>query len=305
MTKRSTLLYSLLLMLTAIIWGFGFIVVKNSLDDFTTLYLLAFRFTIGATGMCLVFFKKLKKITLSDIKCGSILGFFMFIAFTFQIKALDYTTVGKNAFLTAAYVVLVPLLCWFLYKKRPNINSFIATFLCMIGIGLLSLDSSFNINLGDFLTLICACFYALHIVFSDTYIKKHDPIILNILQLSFAAIYAWITAPIFEPFPSAFHLDSTIGILYLGIACTMLAFLFQAIGQKNTPPAVASLILSTESVFGCLFSVVLLGEVLDAKMLVGCLLIFISILISDIGIDIKVLFSRFKRENIKQLNEDI
>ncbi|BCN31461.1 DMT family transporter [Anaeromicropila herbilytica] len=287
--RKSTLQYSLLLFVTAIIWGGGFIVVKTSLDTVSTLYLLAFRFTIGAIGMSIIFFNKLIKISKSDVICGIILGFLMFIAFTFQIYALNYTTVGKNAFLTAAYVVLVPFFSYLIRKTRLNSSSYLATLICMLGIGLLSLDTSFSINIGDLLTLLCAAFYALHIVFSDIFMneKHHDPIIMNIMQLGFAACFAWITAPFFETFPTEFNANFITGILYLGIACTMLAFLFQAIGQKNTSPHIAAIILSTESVFGCIFSVLLLNETMTLKMILGCILIFISIILSDIGLDFK------------------
>lgn len=287
--RNKSIFYSFLLLFTAIIWGLGFIVVKNSLDYMTTLYLLAFRFTIGALGMCLVFHKKLRMINMETLKSGLLLGAFLFIAFTFQITALEYTTVGKNAFLTAAYVVLVPLLDWAIKKIRPGANSFIATIPCIIGIGLLSLDSSLTINLGDVLTLICAVFYALHMVVSDIYMKKgQNPIILNVLQITFAGVFSWIFAFFFEPFPKmAFQAGSIQGILYLGIGCTMLAFLFQMIGQSHTSPSTSSLLLSTESLFGVMFSVLLLGETINGKMILGFGLIFIAIIMSDIGIDFK------------------
>ncbi|ROR30829.1 drug/metabolite transporter (DMT)-like permease [Mobilisporobacter senegalensis] len=289
--KNKNLFYSFLLLFTAIIWGLGFIVVKNSLDYMTFLYLLAFRFSIGALGMCFIFHKKLRKIRIENIKSGLLLGGFLFIAFTLQIKALEYTTVGKNAFLTAAYVVLVPLLDWAIKKIRPGISSFMATIPCITGIGLLSLDSSLSMNLGDLLTLMCAIFYALHMVVSDIYMKKgQDPVILNIMQIISAGIFSWIFAVIFEPFPiMGFQASSIQGILYLGIGCTMLAFLFQMIGQSHTSPSTSSLLLSTESLFGVLFSVILLGETINGRMILGFGLIFLAIIISDIGIDFKKL----------------
>lgn len=292
--RKNSILHCILLLFTAIIWGFGFIAVKNTLDSVTTLYLLAFRFTIGTLGLCIVFHRKLRLIKFCHVKQGMLLGGFLFLAFYFQIDALKYTTVGKNAFLTAAYVVLVPFFCWLIRKQRLKLNCFAATIICLAGIALLSLDSNLTINLGDALTLICSVFYALHIVFSDMAIaKKYDPIILTMLQITFAAAYAWIFAPFFEPFPTAmFQSEAVIGILYLGIFCTMLGFLFQMLGQRHTSPAAASLLLSTESVFGCFFSVILLGEHLTAKMIVGCLFIFISIIISDIGIDFSALKSK-------------
>lgn len=295
--KKSSLFYGILLLFTTLIWGFGFIVVKNSLDYITPLYLLAFRFLVGAIGMCVFFHKRLKSIHKSDLKCGIILGSFLFIAFTFQTIAVNYTTVGKNAFLTAAYVVLVPFLDWIIRKHRPGFNSVFATIPCIIGIGLLSLDSNLTMNLGDILTIICAVFYALHIVYSDMFMKKgHDPIILNIVQIVFAAIFAWIAAPIFEPFPiNGLPMNSMIAILYLGIGCTMLAFLFQMIGQSHTTPSTASILLSTESVFGVLFSVLLLKEAINSRMILGFGLIFLAIIISEIGIDLTKF--RFKLPN--------
>lgn len=297
--KNTNKFYVFLLLFTAIIWGFGFVVVKNSLNYITTLYLLAFRFTIGALGMFLIFHKNIKKINKNYLKSGLLLGAFLFIAFTFQLTALEYTTVGKNAFLTASYVVLVPLLDWTIKKIRPRVNSLIATIPCIIGIGLLSLDSNLTMNLGDILTILCACFFALHMVVSDIYMKKgQDPIILNIMQISFAAILSWIFAFFFEPFPKmAFQADTIQGILYLGIGCTMLAFQFQMIGQSHTSPSTSSLLLSTESLFGVLFSILLLGEAINGKIVLGFGLIFLAIIMSDIGID-------FKKIKISNLSDD-
>lgn len=290
--RKNNFLYGSLLLFTAIVWGYGFIAVKNSLDYMSTMYILATRFSIAAIGMCILFHKRLKLVRLPDILSGALLGCMLLCAFILQIEALAYTTVGKNAFLTAAYVVLVPVFDWFIKKIRPSTNSFIAAVPCLIGIGLLSLDGNFNMNFGDFLTLLCACMYALHMVMSDVFMKKgRDPITLNTLQITSAAVFSGILALVTEPVPSMLFDHAAIaGILYLGIGCTMLAFLFQMLGQSHTSPSTASLLLSTESVFGVLFSVLFLGEQLNQRMILGFGLIFFAIVISDIGID----FSRFR-----------
>lgn len=284
--KAKTLFFSALLLLTAMIWGMGFIVVKNSLDYMSSLYLLAFRFTIGFLGMALISLKLLCQLNKTYLLQGIVLGGCMFIAFFFQIEAVNYTTVGKNAFLTAAYVVFVPILCWLFYRRRPSLQTIGATLLCFTGIGLLSIDSSLIMNLGDIFTLICAVFYALHIVFSANFFEKgSSPVILNVLQLGFAALFSWIFALIQGPIPvKSFNQDAIIGILYLGICCTMLGFLFQAIGQNHTSPSTASILLSTESVFGVVFSTIFLKEHMTVKMILGCSIIFIALILTQVEI---------------------
>lgn len=269
------------LITATVVWGGGFIVMKNSLDALTPQYLLASRSIIGTLGMCIVFHKKLRGITKEDIKCGFILGLLLFLAFTFQTYGLKYTTASKNAFLTTAYVVLVPFTGWIIKRKKPDVYSFIGTFVCIIGIGLLSLEGDLSLKLGDGLTLICAIFYAIHITYIDTFTQKHDPIALTLLQLGFMAVFCTIVAVLFEPFPTGLTADSIAGLLYLGLFATMLAFLCQNVGQKYTAPATASVLLSFESVFGCIFSIIFLQEYLTPKMFVGCALIFLSLMIVE------------------------
>lgn len=284
--RVKTLFFSALLLLTAIIWGMGFIVVKNSLDYMSSLYLLAFRFTIGFLGMALLSIKLFYQLNKTYFLQGMVLGGCMFVAFFFQSEAVNYTTVGKNAFLTAAYVVFVPILVWLFYRKKPSLQIIGATILCFTGIGLLSLDSSLTMNLGDLLTLVCAVFYALHIVFSAKFFENgSSPVLLNVLQLGFAALFAWIFALVQGPVPlKSFNQDAIIGIVYLGICCTMLGFLFQAIGQKHTSPSTASILLSTESVFGVIFSTIFLKELITLKMILGCSIIFISLILTQVDI---------------------
>ena len=282
--KSKTVFFPALLLFTAMIWGMGFIVVRNSLDYMSCLYLLAFRFTIGFLGMALISIKLFRQLNRTYFFQGVILGGCMFLAFCFQTEAVNYTTVGKNAFLTTAYVVFVPILYWLFYRKKPTMQILGATILCFVGIGLLSVDSSLTINFGDLLTLICAIFFALHIVFSAKFFEKgSSPVILNVLQLGFAALFAWIFALIQGPVPiQNFNKNAIIGILYLGIFCTMLAFLFQALGQKHTSPTTASILLSTESVFGVIFSSIFLKEEMTLQMILGCSIIFIALILTQV-----------------------
>jgi drug/metabolite transporter (DMT)-like permease len=294
--SRKKLLAVVALITATVVWGGGFIVMKNSLDSLTPQYLLASRSIIGTIGMCIIFHKKLNKITKQDIKCGFILGLLLFLAFTFQTYGLKYTTASKNAFLTTAYVVLVPFTGWIIKRKKPDIYSFIGTIICIIGIGLLSLEGDLTLKLGDGLTLICAVFYAIHITYIDTFTEKHSPIVLTILQLGFMALLCTITAVLFEPFPTGISSNAVVGLLYLGLFATMLAFLCQNVGQKYTSPATASILLSFESVFGCIFSIIFLHEYLTLKMFIGCVLIFSSLMI----VETKLSFLKPKVKKITQ-----
>ncbi|WP_343210292.1 DMT family transporter [Anaerolentibacter hominis] len=298
-TKKISLLASAGLLLTSIIWGFAFVIVKNSLDLIPPIYMLAFRFTIGALGLVLIFHRKLKAINIPLLRSGAILGFFLFISYAVQTIGCKYTTAGKNAFITTIYVVLVPFLHWFINRKKPDLFCLLAAASSFAGIALLSLDGSGGgINIGDILTLLCGVGYAIHFVFLDRYAKLQDPVCLTLLQIAFAAIFSWICAPIMDGgFPAnAFQPGIIAGMLYLGLMSTMTAFLLQTVCQKYTSATTASLILSTECVFGVFFSILLLGEHMSGRMAAGCVLILLAIVITETKPDLK----RAGRKKTKQ-----
>lgn len=272
------------LMLAAIIWGFAFVVVKNSLDLIPPIYMLAFRFTIAALGLTLIMLPKLRKLTRQDWISGAVLGTFLFTAHAIQTIGCQYTTAGKNAFLTTIYVIIVPFLHWVINRKRPSAYAIAAACIAVVGIGLLSLQGGdTGVNIGDLLTIGCGFIYAVHIVYIDKYTETQDPMILTVMQMVFAAVFSWIFAPIYDGgFPAAaFQPQIVTGMLYLGIFSTMLGFLLQNVGQKYTAPSTASLLLSFESVFGVLFSVIFLQEQLTMRMLLGCLLMFFAVVLVE------------------------
>lgn len=271
------------LLLTALIWGFAFVVVKNSLDLIPPIYMLAFRFTIASAALALILFRRLRRITRRDLQSGAILGVFLFAAYALQTIGCQYTTAGKNAFLTTIYVILVPFLHWLINRRRPDRYVIGGALLAMVGIGLLSLQGEGGIALGDLLTLLCGIFFAVHIVYIDRYTLAQDPAILTVLQLATAAVLSFLLAPLINgPFPAqALHPEAVTGMLYLGLLSTMLGFLLQNVGQKYTTPSTASLLLSFESVFGVLFSTLFLHEAMTARMLLGCLLMFIAVLLVE------------------------
>ena len=276
------------LIITAAIWGFSFVVVKDSLSYVGPVYMIALRYTLAAAVMSLIFIKRWKSLDKKVIKHGFISGLFLFTAYLTQTIGCGYTTAGKNAFLTTIYVILIPFICWLLYKRRPKWYVFVAALMSVTGIGLLALGTgdSNGINIGDALTLICGVFFALHIIFSERYAALgDDPLLLTCLQFILCALFGWIFAPFFDGKLDVNVLSNgrvIVSIFYLGIFSTMVGFSLQNIGLKYVPSSIASILLSFESVFGVLFSAIILHELLTARMVLGCILIFGALLLSEL-----------------------
>lgn len=286
-----------LLLLTGVIWGSGFVVMKNALDGISTNYLLALRFTLAAAGIAILIFQKLRHLTRRDLMAGFVIGTALYLAYALQTYGLMFTTAGNNAFLTATYVVLVPFFMWGITRVRPDRYNVIAAVVGLVGIGVLSLGGGFSINLGDGLTLLCGIFYALHIVAISHYAKRHDMMVLVMLQFAFCGLWAWGVGAVTETFPTRFTGDTLWGIAYLGVVCTMLALSLQNIGVKYADPSHASLLMSTESLFGCLFGCLLLNEPFTVRILIGTALIFLAVVISETKLSL--FKKRYPREHRK------
>jgi len=281
MNKKQMFAADASLLLVALIWGCGFVVTKTCLSEMTPYYLMALRFAI-ATGVLLLFFgKRLVKAKAQDWKSGCIIGVFLFAAFAAQTVGLKFTTASSSAFLTGTNVVMVPFLYWALYKKSPDVWSFGASGLALFGIGLLTLHGSLTLSFGDSLSLLCALFFACHIVSIGHFAKDQDPLVLATVQMGFSAVLSLVVALAFEPHPTHISSGGWVGMMYLGLFSTFLAFTIQNVAQKYTTSTHAALILCQESMFGALFAVFFLGDKLTVPMVVGCLLILIAIITAE------------------------
>ncbi len=284
----------------AIIWGSSFLIVKNSMDVMQPHMLLAFRFTIGCILLSMIFHKRLRKLSKDYFIKGGIIGLCLFLAYSLQTIGITDTTPGKNAFLTAIYCVIVPFLFWLVDKKKPDVFHVIAAFISIIGIGLVSLSGEFTIRMGDAFTLAGGFVYAAHLVSVAKFGRDKDPILLTIVQFFYAAIFSWIIALLFEDFPTTWNSNSVSGLLYLAVFATAVALLLQNVGQKYSKPAPAAIILSMESVFGVLFSVVFYHEQITVKIFFGFLFIFIAVIISETKLSFL-----FKKRNIDIIQDNI
>ena len=279
--KARRRLANCMLLLTGALWGGGFVAMKSALSSISTNYLLAFRFTIGALGLSYCLFFRRRPLRRRTVLGGMAAGACIYSAFATQTYGLMITTAGKNALITAVYVVLVPLLLWAWKGVRPGRRIMGAALLMLLGIALLSLEGEGGINIGDLLTFLCGILYALHICVVDAF-KEEDVMQLTCLQFVFAAALAWIAGLCFETFPAAFTADMIGELAYCGICATLLALTMMNIGIKYASPAYASLFMSTESAFGCLFGVLLLGEPFTARTGMGCLLILGALVLSQL-----------------------
>ncbi|WP_144512176.1 DMT family transporter [Bacillus sp. FJAT-22090] len=285
----------ILLVVTAIIWGSGFVASAVALDYYSPYQILAGRFLIGAIILSAVFYKKWTKVNKSTLVKGAILGIFLYLAFALQTVGLQYTTPSKNAFLTAVNVVIVPFIGFFLYKRKMDMYELSGAILAIVGVAVLSLKLSSEINIGDLLTLGCAVGFAFHIFYTAKFVKEEDPVALTIIQMIVAAIISWIVVLTRGEASFSLETEGMMNLLYLGVFSTTIAYLMQTVAQKYITETKAAIILSTESFWGMAFSVVILSEVMTYKMILGAILILIAIIVSETK------FSFLKKNKIKSI----
>lgn len=273
---------NLLCLFVAMIWGGGFIATDAALNTFDPFTVLFIRF-VGASVVCwgVVLIQKIK-VDLRTVKRSLLSGVFLYLAFAFQTFGLDLTNTGQNAFLTAVNVVMVPYISWLVFRRRPIKMQLIASVICLIGIGCLSLSSgSLFLSFGDLLSLLCAFFFACHIISLEWSTRENDVRLVNAVQMSVAALLAIPGCFLLETWPEVVSYDAWFSCLYMIFVATWLAFQLQTTAQKYTDASSASVLLCTESLFANIFGFFLLHEEKSFIMVFGGLLIFLSVLLVE------------------------
>lgn len=271
-----------MIVLATLIWGSTFFILKDTLDDVDLMFLLAFRFSLAAGILAVVFWKRWNAMDLGYLWRGGVMGALMFAAYTVQNYGLMGTTPGKNAFFTAVYCVIVPFLYWAVDRLRPSRWNVLAALLCVAGIGFVSWDGGLSLSGGDLLTLCSGFLYACHIVSVSKFSQGRDIFLLTVLQFAVTAVCCWIGALFTQGIPvDGLPVRAWWVLLYLAIAATAVALLFQNVGQKYTDPSSAALLLSLEAPFGVAFSVLFGAENPSPLMYLGFLLIFLAVVCSE------------------------
>lgn len=308
-------LSTLILLLAAIIWGFAFVAQKaaSSVPAFTLLLSRSVIAMVALIPITVIFDKlskgerrlfgaKGKPIDLSkkEIIGGIVCGVFLFAASALQQIGITDTDAGKTSFITALYVVIVPIYALILGKKSP-INAWIGIAIAVVGFYLLCIKDGFSIASSDLLVVLCAFVFAMQIMAIDVVIPDCEGIRLSLVQFATVTVLSLVFALIFDP-PFDFGAIAAVlpEIIFLGIGSSGIAYTCQIIGQKNSEPAVASIILSLESVFGALFSAVVLSERMQPREYLGCAAVLAAVIISQL--DFKEIISKIK--NRKQTKED-
>ena len=282
MEQKKRLTAHFLLLLTAAIWGSAFVFQKFATEELSSWFITAARFSIAGVLMWILTYKKWGRLDKGYLLGGLITGTTMGLGTAVQTVALTLgTTPGKSAFLTAVYCVLVPFFYWFISKEKPQKNHVFAAVICLLGIGLISLNGDMRMLPGDIVTLICGVIFACDLTTVAWFSKGRDPMLLTTMQITVSALVGWIGTFLTRGLPETISMGAMGNVLYLAFFSTGLCLFLQAYGLKYTDAAVGTILLSLESVFGVIFSVLLYHEVVTGRMMLGFAVVFVAVLLSQ------------------------
>ncbi len=281
MHQKKRALAELSMLFVALVWGTTFVIVKNALADIEPFLFLGLRFIIAFFFIALFSYKQLRDISWSTIFYGSLIGFFLFIGYTFQTIGLIHTSSSNAGFITGLSVVLVPIVYAFLQKSLPDIRTTISVLLALSGLFLLSVQSNIlALGYGDSLVLVCAFGFAFHIIAVDKYSHQHNPIAITCVQILFVGLLCLGIGLATEPWPTRFSTNAIQAIIITSILATSLAFLLQNSMQKYSTPTRFALVLATEPVFAAAAGFFWAGEVFSQRQLIGACLILLAMLVA-------------------------
>ena len=293
MTKSFSLICALI---TTFIWGTAFIAQDTGMDNIGPLTFNAARFFVGfftILPFALIFERKkiFTEIQLNRKKFFKylfIMGISLFLGTSLQQAALQYTNVANAAFFTVFYVPLVPILLFLIYSQKVHWSIWPSITLCIYGVYLLSNFSDSEIMKGDALVILCSIFWALHIIFAGKFMETFDiPIFYAALQGLLVATLSVISSYIFEDIIISNILLESYSIIYAGVLSGGIAFTLQMFAQKNIEEAPAAIIYSLEGVFAAIAAWIILEQILNINNIVGCFLILIAVIFSQLAPSIK------------------
>lgn len=304
--KRNKMFGNILLLIAAVIWGAAFVFQRTGMEDIGPIAFNAARTTLSALAVAPVALWRVKKEKFSSpeektayirntLLGGLCCGIFLTLASTFQQTGMVYTTAGKAGFITAMYLLLVPILNLVVFRKRAQWLVWVAVLMGVWGMYLLCLSEDFRLAKGDTLICISALMFSCHILCCDHFASKGDPVAIAAGQFATVALISWPVSLLTEQ-PTWGSLTSAgVSILYCGLMSGGLGYTFQLVAQKHTDPAPASLLMSLESVFAVISGALLLQERMSLRELWGCVIMFAATVLVQIPLPSK---KRRKEESI-------
>jgi drug/metabolite transporter (DMT)-like permease len=290
--KGVTVKSDVLLLTTAVIWGFAFVAQRVGMDYVGPFTFNGLRFAIGSLSLLPLVAMSREQRSATDrilpppglktiLFGGAALGLALFSGASLQQIGLVYTTAGKAGFITGLYVIIVPLLGLF-WRQQPRIGTWIGAVLAAIGLYFLSVTEEFTIELGDLFVLIGAFFWAAHVLIIGWLSPRINPVKLAFSQYVACSILSLIAACLFEDITMLSIFQAAIPILYGGLLSVGIAYTLQVIAQRDAHPAHAAILLSLESVFAAIGGWLILGEIISARGLFGCGLMLAGMLLSQL-----------------------
>ena len=268
---RRILLAEFGMICVALFWGMGFVAGKFVLEDMGPFDLMGYRYGLAFLTMLILSVRHYKFMTRKTLYSGALIGVLMFIGNMVQTYGLQFTTPGKQTFIICTYTVIIPLLSW-------------------IGIALLTLQDDLSVNFGDALTFVFALVFSIQVIIIGRLAGELDPFMFALSQMGTCAVFS-VTASFFfgEGLSigalTSLSFSASLGMIELVFFNTAFAFVVQTVCQKIVPAHHIAILMSTETVFGTFFAVTLAGEVFTGRMTVGCVLMFTSLIVSNITLD--------------------
>ena len=285
------------LIFNTLIWGGTFALIKNAFTDVSPLLFLGLRFGLATLIFLPFVYSQLRDTNKKTLIAGAILGVFYFAGFATQSVGLNLTTATKSGFITGTFVIFIPILQLIIERRKPKWFNLVSVFLVLVGLVMLSskgdnaldffqqLGSDFN--LGDILTLICAILFAFQVVYVDVFTKKYDYLPMVFVQLLITGLGGFIFSFIFsisalEEVRFNINMSVVSAILYTSIFASIIATIIQLKYQKIVSPTKAGIIFSIEPIFASIFAYFLLSEKISNFGLIGCVFIFIGLIVSEV-----------------------
>tara|TARA_Y100000994_G_C15687635_1_gene440330 strand:+ start:1410 stop:2273 length:864 start_codon:yes stop_codon:yes gene_type:complete len=277
--KNYKFLAQLGMVLTTMIWGVTFVMVKDALNDATPFMFAALRFGLSFVLACIYVNKGIKDISFNGLVGGLVCGFCLYVGYAFQNYGLIETTPSKSAFITSVSVILVPIILVAFRIKSVHLRIWVATFLAIVGLYILLNPAGGEFNIGDILTFGCAVSFAVHVILQDYYLSKGVHVShLLLTQLMFITVFSCLSVCVFEDL-SLIMSDRLINaILVTGVLATFIALFIMVWAQTILSPGQTAILLSLEPVFAALFSTIFAGEILGLHGWIGGSIIVFAVL---------------------------
>ena len=288
--KTQALKTDLLMLITAAIWGFAFVAQRQGMETMGPFLFTGVRFLIGVVVLSpVVWFlsKKPQKTHKAEVStkklifAGTAAGLLLFGAISFQQVGLQYTTAGKSGFITGLYIFFVPLIGLF-FGQRTGSGTWLGATIALFGLYLLSIKEDFSIAEGDLLQLICAVFFAAHVLVIGYLAKRMDPLKISLVQYLVCGFISLFIAVVIEVISWDMIVATTIPLLYAGIMSSGIAYTLQVVAQQHAHSSHAAIILSLEGAFAVLGGWLILDEQLPMRGLLGCALMLMGMLLSQL-----------------------